>query len=74
MNKLTRRTLLFSAVALFGFSATVFAACRDRWCTTNYQACVAAAKADDGVMTIPEHQRCVDEWSICLIANGCQPP
>ncbi|MGO4260009.1 hypothetical protein [Lysobacter sp. TAB13] len=68
-----RRSLLFTAVALFAFSATVAAACRDRWCTTNYYACLSDANAD-GVVTYPERQHCVDEWSDCLIANGCTPP
>lgn len=72
-NALNRRILLFCAVALFGFSATVYAACRDRWCTTNYYACLTSANAD-GVITYPERQHCVDEWSTCLIANGCVPP
>lgn len=68
-----RSTLLFAAVALFGFSASVYAACQDRWCTKNYYACLDDARAD-GTITYPEREKCFGEWSTCLLANGCQAP
>ncbi|BAV97083.1 hypothetical protein [Lysobacter enzymogenes] len=68
-----RRIALFAAVALFGFSATVYAACQDRWCTKNYNQCLADGRAD-GTLTNAEFQKCFDEWSNCLLANGCQAP
>lgn len=68
-----RRTLLFAAVALFGFSATVYAACNSRRCTLNYADCMAAARAD-GVTTDEEFQHCFKEWSDCLLRDGCQAP
>ncbi|UOF17140.1 hypothetical protein IEQ11_11140 [Lysobacter capsici] len=68
-----RRTVLLTAIALFGFSATVFAACQSARCGSNYKACITDARAD-GEMTDAEYQHCFQDWSDCLVANGCQAP
>ena len=68
-----RRAVMFAAVAAFGFSATVAAACNSTRCGNNYRACLSAARAD-GVMTNDEYQHCFQDWSDCLVANGCQAP
>lgn len=72
-NTLARRAVLFAAIAAFAFSATVVAACNSTRCGINYKACITAARAD-GTMTDAEYQHCFQEWSDCLVANGCQAP